>query len=97
MMRREFDELCKKRDVDSKKLTDEEYANIETVYMYHPTMSNKDQIVDTYCMGGLGAVSEKLDVALQMQRLEELIQSAENKLRALKAQRQAVLSRFSPK
>lgn len=62
--------ISKEEDVN---ISDEEYAIIETVYAWHPSISNefgKDEIANLYCFYGWALIMDMLPRAKKMMELE---------------------------
>jgi hypothetical protein len=78
MMKSEFERLV---DVT---VTEEQYMDIETVYMYYPGIENKEQVARLWLIGGTPLINDMLDRAIKMKNLEEEISFRKQQVDALK-------------
>ncbi len=83
MTKQEFEELLGQ---NVKRPTDSEYAKIEKVYTYHPSISNvggKQQIATLYAIGGMRLILDMLETAKIAQSYEDEIRTARVNLQKL--------------
>jgi len=84
MMKSEFIEKLEVINPNYREFTEQEYKNIELVYMYHPAIQEKDDIIDLYLRFGYETIedmisrSEKIreidnQIFLKRQELDDLI------------------------
>ena len=77
MMKEEFEELI------GKKVTEQEYDDIETVYTFYPTLSEvegKNQIAYLYRIHGMRIINDMLPTANKAAEYEDMIMKGKNKL-----------------
>lgn len=67
MMKSEFEILIKKE------VSEDEYNQIEMVYMYYPGINNKEEMAQLYVIGGKILMSDMHDRAIKIKRCEEII------------------------
>lgn len=85
MMKEEFEKLI------GKNVSNEDYKIIETVYTYHPAISETDgkkEITELFKMGGMRLMKDMVSTAERGKQYEETITTAENALKNLKAEYQ---------
>ena len=83
MMKEEFLEVA-----GLKNISDSDYELIETVYVWHPLISDaigKEQVAELYKNFGIGIFKEMKPKAEEAQRLELELSDALNKADAIKA------------
>lgn len=67
-------------------VTDSEYEVIETVYMYHPAVSNtegKVQIANLYCTMGIRVIMDMVPTAHKARNIEQAIYAKKQELNDL--------------
>ena len=78
MMKSEFENLI------DRKVTDEQYIDIEMVYMYYPGIENKEQITQIYKIGGDPLINDMIGRAFKIKDIEEKMQADRMALEVLK-------------
>ena len=78
MMKAEFENLI------DRKVTDEQYIDIEMVYMYYPGIENKEQITQIYKIGGDPLINDMIGRAFKIKDIEEKMQADRMALEVLK-------------
>ena len=78
MMKSEFENLI------DRKVTDEQYIDIEMVYMYYPGIENKEQIAQIYKIGGDPLINDMIGRAFKIKDIEEKMQADRMALEVLK-------------
>lgn len=78
MMKLEFENLL------DRQVTEEQYIDIEMVYMYYPGIENKEQLAQLYKIGGDPLINDMMERSLKVKELEERIRADRMVLEALK-------------
>lgn len=78
MMKSEFENLL------DRQVTEEQYMDIEMVYMYYPGIETKEQIAQLYKIGGDPLINDMMERAFKVKELEERMQADRMMLEALK-------------
>lgn len=92
MMKNEFENLIN-TDVENKvTITDDEYAKIELVYMYHPAIEGKEDIAKLYLWFGMTVIEDMVGRSKDIKNLENQINRTQAKLEGLKEEMRKVKS-----
>jgi len=74
MMKSEFLNLLNKKTKDSRQdFPDDKYQVIEKVYMFHPSIKGKEDVVDLYFRYGFPVIKDMLPRAETLEELEKEI------------------------
>lgn len=74
MMKQEFIQLLNEKTNDSRQdFPDDQYQVIEKVYMFHPSIKDKQAIVDLYWQFGISVIKDMLPRAEALEELEKEI------------------------
>lgn len=85
MMYEEFTDRASKIAGFEVKVTDRNYKDIETVYNYHPSISDKDDIALIYVRFGMRAIRDMLPTALVVAEYEQQQMALKHQLEELTA------------
>lgn len=93
MMKHEFEKLVNEAPMppngSKPEITDAMYKTIELVYMYHPAIEDKGDIVKLFLWFGMTVIEDMIQRSEDMRHLENQIRVAENNLQLLREEKRA--------